>query len=57
VNIEQYGGEREVLVPLMAVVCKCQTDTDNAGGNDYGQPQAVVKWCDVAVPYHVGVVG
>jgi len=23
VNVEQYGGQREVLVPLMAAVSKC----------------------------------
>jgi hypothetical protein len=56
VNVEQYGGKREVLVPLMAAVCKCETDTDSTGGNGYGQPQAVAKWCDVAIPSHFGFV-
>ena len=56
-NIEQYGGQREVLVPLMAVVCKCQTNTDNTGGNSYGQPQVVTERCDIAIPRHVGVAG
>jgi hypothetical protein len=57
VNVEQYGGHSEVLVPLMAVVYKCQTDTKSTGGNDYCQPQAVAERCDVAIPCHVGVVG
>jgi len=57
VNVEQYGGHRVFLVPLMAAVCKCQTDTDSTGSNGYGQPQAVAERCDVAVPFHVGVVG
>ena len=57
VNGEQYGGHREVLFPLMAVVCKCQADTHSRGGNGYGQPQAVVERCDVAIPCNVGVVG
>ena len=56
-NVEQYGGQREVLVPLMAVVCKCQTNTDNTGGNSYGQPQVVTERCDIAIPRHVGVAG
>jgi len=56
VNVEQYGGQSEVLVPLMAAVCKCQTDTKNTGSNGYGQPQAVAERCDVAIPCHVGVV-
>ena len=38
VNFEQYGGHIEVFVPLMAVVCKCQTDTNSTGGNGYEQP-------------------
>jgi hypothetical protein len=57
VNVEQYGGHSVVLVPLMAVVRKCQTDTDSTGSNGYGQPQAVAERCDVAIPWHVGVVG
>ena len=56
-NVEEYGGHSEVVVPLMPVVCKCQTDTDSAGGDGYGQPQAVAERCDVAIPCHVGVVG
>ena len=56
-NVEQYGGHSEALILLMAVVCKCQTDTDSTGGNGYGQPQAVTEWCNIAIPYHVGVVG
>jgi len=57
VNVEQYVGHSEVLVPLMAVVCKCQTDTYSTGGDGYGQPQAVAERCDVAIPCHVGVAG
>jgi len=57
VNVEQYDGHREVLVPLMAAVCKCQTGTDSTGSNGYGQPQAVAERCDVAIPFHVGVAG
>jgi len=57
VNVEEYGGHREVLVPLVAVICKCQADTYSASGNGYGQPQAVAKRCDVAIPCHVGVAG
>jgi hypothetical protein len=57
VNVEQYGGNSEVLVPLMAVVCKCQTDTNSTGGNCYGQPQAVTERCDVTIPCHFGVPG
>jgi len=57
VNVEQYGRHSEVLVPVIAVVCKCQTDTDSTGGNDYGQPQAVAERCDVGIPCHVGFVG
>ena len=56
-NVEQYGGQRDFLVPLMAVVCKCQTDTDSTGSNGCGQPQAVAERCDVAIPCHVGVAG
>jgi len=56
VNVEQYGGQSEVLVPVMAVVCKCQTDTKSTGGNGYGQPQAVAERCDVTITCHVGVV-
>ena len=57
VNVEKYGGQREVLVPLMAVVYKCQTDTDSTGGKGYGQPQAVAKRCDETVPCYFGVIG
>ena len=56
-NVEQYGGQRDFLVPLMAVVCKRQADTYSASGNGYGQPQAVAERCDVAIPCHVGVFG
>jgi hypothetical protein len=54
---EEYGGQSEAVVPLMAVVCNCKTDTDGTGDNGYGQPQAVAESCDVAIPCHVGVVG
>jgi hypothetical protein len=57
VCVEHCGGHSEVLVPLLAVVCKCQTDTDKTDGNGYGQPQAVAERCDVAIPCHVGVPG
>jgi hypothetical protein len=57
VNVEQYGGQRVVLVSLMAVVCKCQTDTKYTGGKRCGQPQAVAERCEVAIPSHVGVAG
>jgi hypothetical protein len=57
VNIEQYGGHSEVLVAVMAAVCKCQADCDSTGSNGYGQPQAVAERCDVAIPCHIGVVG
>jgi hypothetical protein len=57
VNIEKIGGNSEVLVPFMSVVCNCQTDTKGTGSNGYGQPQAVAEWDDVAVPCHVGIVG
>jgi hypothetical protein len=56
-NVEQYGGHSEALVPVMAVVCMCQADTESTGGKGYGQPQAVAEWCDVAIPCHIGVVG
>ena len=56
-NVEQYGEHSEVLIPLTAVVYKCQTDTDNTDGKGYGHPQAVAKRCDVTVPCYVGVVG
>jgi len=56
-NVEDYDGHGEALVSLMAVVCKCQTNTKNTGGNGYGQPHAVAERCDVAIPCHVGVVG
>jgi len=57
VNVEQYGRKTEVLVPLMVAVCNCQTGTDSTDRNNYGQPQVVAKWCDVAIPSHVGFVG
>jgi len=57
VNVEEYGGYSEVLVPLMTVVYKYQTDSKSTGDNGYGQPQAVAERCDVAIPCHVGVVG
>jgi hypothetical protein len=57
VNMEQNGGHIKVLVPLMTVVCKCQTNTQSTGGNGYGQPQAVAERCDVAIPRHIRVVG
>jgi hypothetical protein len=57
VNVEQYGGQREFLVLLMAVVRKWQGDTYSAGGNGYGQPQAVTERCDVEIPCHVGIFG
>ena len=53
----QYGGYSEVLVPLMAVDYKCQTDTSSTGGNSYGQPQVVAERCDVATPCYVVFVG
>jgi len=56
VNVEQYGGVSEVLVPVMAVVCKCQTGTKGTDGNGYGQPQAVAERCEVTIPCHFGVV-
>jgi len=56
VNIEKYGGQREVLVPVMAVVRKCQTDSKSTDSNGYGQPQAAAERCDVAIPCHVGFV-
>jgi hypothetical protein len=55
-NVEQYGGQREFLVPVMTAVCKCQEDTTSTGDNGYGQPQAVTERCDVAIPCHVGIV-
>jgi hypothetical protein len=56
VNVEKYGGHSEVVVGLMAEVCKCQTDTKSTGNNGYGQPHAVAEWCDVAIPCRVGGV-
>jgi len=56
-NVEQYVGHSEVVVGLMAEVCKCQADTKGTCGKGYGQPQAVAKRCDVAIPCHVAVVG
>ena len=55
VNVKQYGRKSEVMVLLVALVCKSQTDADSTGGNDYGQPQAVAERCDVAIPCHVGL--
>ena len=57
VNIWQYGGHSEVLVPLMAVVYKCQTHTTSTGGNRYDQLQVVAEKCDVAIPCYVVFVG
>jgi len=57
VNIEQYGGRSEVLVPFMAVVYRCQTDTNSTGGNSYGQPQVLAVRCDVTIPCYVVFVG
>jgi hypothetical protein len=57
VNVEQYGRQSETLVPMMAVVCKYQADTNCTGDNGYGQPQAVAERCDVAIPCHIRVVG
>jgi len=57
VNVEQYGGQREVLVLVMAIILKCQTDTNSTGSNGYGQPQAVAAGCDIAIPCHVRFVG
>ena len=57
VIIGQYGGHSEVLVPLMAVFYKCQTDTTSTGGNSYGQPHVVAERCDVATPCYVVFVG
>ena len=56
-NVGKHGEQSEVLVPLTAVVYKCQTDTDSTGDKGYGQPQAVAKRCDVTVQCYVGVVG
>ena len=57
VNIGQYGGHSEVLVPIMAVFCKCQTDTMSTGGKSYGQPHVVAERCYVATPCYVIFVG
>ena len=57
VNVEQYGGERVVLVCHIAIVCKCETHTKRKGFNPYGQPQVVAEGCDVAIPFHAGVAG
>jgi len=56
-HVEKYSGHSEALVPIMAVVCKCQTDTENTDSNGYGQPQTFAEGCDVAIPHHVRVVG
>jgi hypothetical protein len=56
-NIEHYGGQNEVLVSLMAVIYKYQTDTNSRGGNGYGQPQSVAERCDVMIPCDVVFVG
>ena len=57
VNIEQYGWPTDVLVPKMAVFCKCQTHTTNTGGNSYGQLQVIAEKCDIATPCYVVFVG
>jgi hypothetical protein len=57
VNVEEYGGHSEGLVPLMAVVYKCEADAKYTGDNGYSQPQAVAERRDVAIPCYVGVVG
>jgi len=57
VNVEQYGGHREVLVLLMAAVCKYQRDTDSTGSNGCSQPQSVAERCDVTIPCHVRIAG
>jgi len=56
-NVEEYGGHSKALLPLMAVDCKCQTDTENTGSNGYSHPQAVAERCEVAIPCHIRVVG
>lgn len=57
VNVEEYVGHSKILLPVMNVDCKCQTDTENTGGNAYGHPQAVAERCNVAIPCQVGVPG
>jgi len=57
VNIEQYGGQGEVLVHFMAIVYRCQKDTNSTGGKSYGQPHVVAVRCDVAIPCYVVFVG
>jgi hypothetical protein len=56
-HVEKFGGHSKALDPIMAVVCKCQTDTENTDSNGYGQTQAVAERCDVAIPRHIRVVG
>jgi hypothetical protein len=56
VNVKQYGRNSEVMVLLMALVCKSKTDADSTGGNGYGKPQAVAERYDVAIPCHVGLL-
>jgi hypothetical protein len=56
-HVEEYGGQSDALVPLLDIVCKCQTDTKDTNSNGYDQPQAVAERCDIAIPCHVGVVG
>jgi len=56
-HVEQYGWHSEALVPIMTILCKCQTDAENTNSNGYGQPQTVAERCDVAIPRHIRVVG
>lgn len=56
-NVEEYGGKGEAVVPLIAVVCKFHGDADSTGSNGYGQPQAVAERRDIAIPCHVRVAG
>jgi len=56
VNIEQYGGQSEVLVPFTAVVYRFR-QTRRTGGNSYGQTQVLAVRCDVAIPCHVVFFG
>jgi len=52
VNVEQYGGHSETLVPLIAADYKCQTGTDSTGGHGY-----VAERRYVTIPCHFGDVG
>ena len=56
-NVEEYGRHSKALLLLMAADRKCQTDTENTGSNGYDQPQAVTEWCNIAIPYHIRIVG